>query len=206
MKAKFLAIAMACLAVCTASRAQQKVGSLIVGYSPVGYIHESVSLDDEKYKYDYKSYMNVSLGYERQFKGAVTLSELTYARGKFDEYDLTGTSQWFNPAQQKDIFSVVFTQYFGTTINANKRVQFPVYFGIGGNYINGGPFHNLTIDGAAKFRVKFYFSGNFGIYAGITGRIGWGAKSASEESSNNSNSYNIVNTSWAADAGIVIGI
>ena len=76
----------------------------------------------------------------------------------------------------------------------------------GADYINGGPFHNLLIDGAVKARLKLYITNNFGIYAGATGRIGWGAKSASESGSKSSNSYNITNTSWSVDCGIVIGL
>lgn len=208
MKTKFFTIIVTLLTVCTLAKAQDKAGSLVLGFSPLGGISEKISLDDEKYKYDYKSFMNASLGYERVFKGAITLTEVSYSQGKFDKYDLQGTSLWFNPAQEDDVYSVAVTQYIGTTINPNKRVQLPLYIGIGGDYVNGGPLHNLTFDVAAKARIKFYITNNFGIYVGATGRMGWGAKSASEKSSNysSSKSYTITNTIWAADAGIIIGL
>lgn len=207
MKAKFVVITIAMLAVCSTANAQEKAGSLIIGYGPVGSISERIKLDDEKYKYNYKSFWNANLAYEKQFKGSSTMTELSYAQAKFDKYDLTGQSKWFNPFQTEDIYSVSLTQYFGTTINPNKRFQLPIYFGIGADYINGGPFHNLLFDGAVKARMKFYITNNFGIYAGATGRMGWGAKSASEsKSSSSSTSYTITNTSWSVDAGFVIGI
>jgi len=208
MKARIAVLTFAMLAVCSVSKAQNKASSIILGYGPVGYIHENIKLEDEKYKYDYKSFWNASFGYEKQFKGACSLTEVTYGQGKFDKYDLTGTSKWFDPAQMEDIYSVSVTQFFGTTINPNKRVQFPIYLGVGADYINGGPFHNLLIDGAVKARMKFYITNNFGIYGGATARLGWGAKSASESksSSSSSTSYNITNTSWSVDCGIVIGL
>lgn len=205
MKKLFLSV-ICLMAVSLSASAQNKARSLIIGFGPVGYIHENIKLDDEKYKYDYKSFWNANIGYEKQFKGVGSLTEFAYGQGKFDEYDLAGTSKWFDPAQAEDIYSVSVTQFFGKTINPNQRVQIPVYIGIGADYINGGPFHNLLIDGAVKARLKLYITNNFGIYAGATGRIGWGAKSASESGSKSSKSYNITNTSWSVDCGIVIGL
>ena len=205
MKTKFFAIAIALISISTTAKAQAGTTSINIGVAPVGYIHENINYKDEKYKYDYKSYVNASFGIEKQFKGATSLTEFKYAKAEFDKYDLTGTSQWFNPRQREDISSFSFTQYAGKTINPNKRIQFPLYIGVGLEYLNGGPFHNLIIDGAAKARVKFYFSNHFGIYAGATGRIGWGSKKASESSSSNSDAYSIINTQWSADAGITIG-
>ena len=207
MRTKIMTIAAVMLLVCTSANAQGKVRSITVGVAPLGYSHVNISLKDEKYKYDYKSYMNFNVGYERQFKGVVSLTEITYAQAKFDKYDLTGTSQWFDPTQKEDVKDFAITTYAGKTINPNKRIQFPVYIGIGGEYLSGGPLHNLAIDLAAKARVKFYISNNFGIYVGATGRYGYGMKSASKKSSNDydsTKSYSIVPTMWAVDAGIVI--
>ena len=196
------------MAICSVVNAQNKNTSIILGYGPVGSIHEKIVLDDEKYKYDYNSFWNANIGIEKQFKGVSTLTEISYAQGKFDKYDLTGTSKWFNPAQKDDIYSVSVTQFFGKTYNSNKRLQFPVYIGIGADYLNGGPFHNLLIDGALKARLKFFITDNFGIYGGVTGRMGWGSKSASESksSSSSSDSYLITNTSWSVDCGIMISL
>lgn len=206
MKNKFFLSVVCFMAVCLSASAQEKARNITIGYGPVGYIHENIKLDDEAYKYDYKSFWNANFGYEKQFKGVCSLTEVAYGQGKFDEYDLTGTSEWFDPVQEADISTLSVTQFFGKTINPNKRVQFPVYIGIGADYIHGGPFHNLLIDGAVKARMKFYITNNFGIYGGATARIGWGAKSASESGSRNSDMYNVTNTSWSVDCGLVIGL
>lgn len=198
---------LALLAMCTTAKAQEKATSLNIGFAPYGYIHEKITLKDEKYKYDYKSYWSAVLGLEKQLKGVVSLTEITYAQAKFDKYDLTGESQWFNTRQSEDIQDFTLIQYFGKTINPNKRVQFPVYLGIGGEYILGGPLHNIAIDGAVKARVKFYITDNIGIYAGGNARYGWGMKKASEDSSSKSSDkdYSIGSIVWHIDAGLTIG-
>ena len=205
MKKLFAIIAIFCAVSMNAS-AQDKTTSINIGFAPFGYIHEGIVLKDEKYKYDYKSYYNASIGIEKQFKGATSLSEFKYAAAKFDKYDLVGNSKWFNPFQTEDIFAVSFTQYIGKTINPNKRIQFPIYIGVGGGYLKGGPFHNFTIDGAVKARVKFFITNHIGIYAGGTARYGWGAKKASEKDEKNGDMYSINNTQWSVDAGLTIGL
>jgi hypothetical protein len=215
MKKKFFAISIALLFGCIGAKAQllgmltHDLGgarNLIIGFSPFGYDHINIKKGDEKYKYDYKSYMNFSLGYETQTEGLSYLTELDYAMAKFDKYDLKGTSVWFNPAQSEDISCIAFSQLFGKTFNNFKRVQLPVYFGPRFEYIKGGPFHNLTINACVKARLKIYITGKVGIYVGGTGMMGWGRKKAHEKSSNSSESYNITPTTAYADAGVVIGL
>ena len=208
MKTKFFTIVFTLLLVCIGAKAQDKARSIALGFSPFGYTHVNITYGDEKYKYDYKSIWGANIGYERQFKGVTSLTELTYLRASFDKYDLTGTSKWFNPAQEEDLTAISITTYAGKTLNPNKRVQFPVYIGIGADYASGGPIHNLILEGALKARVKFYITDKIGIYAGATGRIGYGFKSASEKSSKNSSSkgYTIFPILAYADAGIIFGI
>lgn len=204
---KHLFISVICLmAVSLSASAQNKARSLTIGFGPVGYNHVNISLDPEKYKYDYKSYWNASIGYEKQFKGIVSLTEVSYSHAAFDDYELKGNSEWFNPYQKDDLTSISVTTYAGKTINPNKRVQFPVYIGIGGEYLSGGPLHNLTIDLALKARMKFYFTDKIGIYVGVTGRAGYGMKKASESSSSSSSSYSVVPLMLALDAGLVFSI
>jgi len=198
----------ALLAVCTTANAQEKVTSINVGFAPYGYIHEGIKLKDEKYKYDYKSYWSAVVGFEKQLKGVVSLTEVTYAQAKFDKHDITGNSEWFNPYQKEDIQDFTLTQYFGKTINPGKRVQFPIYIGIGGEYVLGGPMHNLALDGAIKARVKFFISDKIGIYAGGNARYGWGMKKANSDSSSISNDkdYTLSSVVWHIDAGVVFSL
>lgn len=196
-------MSMAMLLACTVAKAQ--IRNLSLGYAPLGYNHVNISLDDEEYKYDYKSYWNANLGYERQFKGMVTLFELGYSKATFDKYDLDGKSEWFEPAQTADLTTMSFMAFAGKTINAQKRIQLPLYFGIGGDYIHGGPMHNLTFDFGLKARLKFYITDKIGIFGGATGRLGFGSKKASEDSKS-SRYYTIGTTTWYVDAGLVFAI
>lgn len=204
MKIKTLAFTIAMLFVAMEVMAQDKVRSIVVGFSPLGYNHLNVSYKDEKYKYDYKSYINAHVGFEKQFKGITSLTELTYSRAKFDHSDLTGDA---NPARDSDLKTWSITTYAGKTINPNKRVQFPIYLGIGADIIDAGSVGNLIFDFAAKARIKFYITDRFGIYAGGYGRFGWGAKSRSEKSSSNDDSvYTVSPSVLALEAGILIGL
>ena len=203
MKTKFFTMCVVMLSVCTMTKAQ--IRNLSLGFAPLGYNHVNITLDDEEYKYDYKSYWNANIGYERQFKGVVTLFELGYSKAKFDKHELKGSSEWFDPAQSADLTNMSFMAYAGKTLNAQKRIQLPLYFGLGGDYIHGGPMHNLTFDLGLKARLKFYVTDKIGIYGGATGRLGFGSKKASE-SSNSSTYYTISTTTWYVDAGIVFAI
>lgn len=202
---KFCIISLLLFSYC--AMAQEKVQTINVGFSPFGMTHAKISLSDEKYKYDYKSYWNINAAFEKQLAGVLSLSELSYSKAKFDEYDLKGTSEWFNPAQEKDLSSFSFTQYIGWTINPNKRVQFPLYLGVGFESLQGGPFHNLLFDIGAKARVKFYITDAIGAYVGATGKLGWGSKHASDSDSSRSSSfYTVSGSTIYFDAGVLIGI
>lgn len=203
---KIFAIVVVLLTISVNAHAQQKASSINIGFAPFGNIQEKISLKDEKYKYNYKSYWGAVLGLENQLKGVTSLTEITYSSAKFDKYDLTGVPVSFNPYQTEDIQDFTLIQYFGKTINPNKRVQFPLYVGIGGEYILGGPLHNLAIDGAAKARVKFFITNKIGIYAGGNIRYGYGTKKADEDKSSKSNYYWIGSFVWHIDAGLTIGL
>lgn len=186
--------------------AQEKVQSINIGFSPYGMTHAKISLSDEKYKYDYKSYWNVNAAFEKQLYGVLSLTEVSYSKAKFDEYDLKGTSDWFNPAQEEDLSAYSLTQYIGWTINPNKRVQFPLYVGVGFESLQGGALHNLLFDIAAKARVKFYITDAIGVYVGASGKIGWGNRHASESKSSNKTYYSVSGSTLFFDAGVLIGI
>lgn len=204
MKTKSFSVVIALLLVCIGAKAQDKSRSLTVSFAPLGYNHVSIK-SSESYQYDYKSYWNASIGYEKQLKGIVSLTEFTYSHADFDKSELKGTPTQFDPTQEVGLTIASITTYAGKTINPNKRVQFPVYIGIGADYTSGGFMHNLVIDVALKARMKFYITNNFGIFAGATGRIGYGLKKASV-GYNETDYYNLVLSMWAIDAGLVFGI
>lgn len=207
MKKLFFTFVIALFAFSMNASAQDKARSLNLGFAPYGYTHVKISGGDDKFIYDYKSYWNASVGYERQFKGAIALTELTYASAKFDKYDVTGVPQYFNPYHNEDITSISLIGYIGKTLNPGKRVQFPLYIGVGGEYLEGGPIHNIALDFAAKARVKVYVTDNIGVFGGVSGRYGYGTKKESESSNGSKTTYyNLGNTMWYVDAGVVFRI
>ena len=173
--------------------------SVIAGFAPVGYHHVSISHKDDKFSYDYKSYWSANIGYEKQFGGTTVLTQLFYSQGKFDKYELKGTTDFFDPAQKEDVFSAGLTILAGTTINKYSRLQFPIYIGPGVEYMKGGPLHNIIGHLAVQVRMKFYFTDNIGFYVGGSARIGYGYKGGSKENER----YSIVPTTAYADAGLV---
>lgn len=206
MKNSNIAIAILLLLVCMGTKAQNSSRSLTVSYSPLGYNHVNISLKNEEYKYDYKSYWNVNLGFEKQFKGIVSLTEITYSYAKFDKYKLKGMSDFFNPAQEEDLKTASITTYAGRTFNRNRRLQIPVYIGIGCDYLYGGPIHNLAVDLALKARIKYYVTNNIGVLVGVTGRVGLGTKNAKDGDKTKKELYTLVPSMWAVDAGLIFGI
>lgn len=192
------------LAICISTSAQG-VKSFNISVSPYGFTNTRISKNDNKFTYDFKSIIGGNLGYEVQNNGLTLLTELSYAQGKFDKYELKGTAERFNPALNSDFIQASLTQYIGYTINRNKRLQLPVYLGIGGSYAKGGAMHNTLLDAAAKIRLKFYISNRFGIFAGATGRFGFGSRGASENSTSN-DGFSIGHLLCTADAGLTFSL
>ena len=209
MKQKLFSIIILSVCLCINMAAQKKeVGSLTFSFGGVGKTHASIRLKEaEVYKYHYNAFWNINAGYEKQFKGVFTFTELSYSHGTFDNYELTGTSQWFDPEQKEDISSISLTQYIGVTINKISRFQIPLYFGIGGEYLTGGPLENFALHIAAKARMKYYFTTKIGMFVGINGLYGLGFKSASELGTQSADPYyTLSHGMWYFDAGLIIGL
>lgn len=191
MRTKFFAIAL--MFVCIGAKAQEKSSSITIGFAPMGSTSVEISDDNNDFSYDYKSYWNASIGYEKQLKGVVSLTELTYAHAKSD------IKSW----PDADLTSVTLMTYAGKTFNRNKRLQIPVYIGLGGEYLHGGPVHNLAFDLGLKARLKIYITNNIAVYGGVTGRLGLGTKSKDDSSDE---FYTLSPRMWAIDCGLVFGI
>ena len=130
------------------------------------------------------------------------MTEIYYGRSGFDKKTLKGVSAYFNPDQEESLNHVGITTYIGKTINPNRRFQLPLYVGIGGDYISGGPFGNLNLDFAAKVRAKYYFSNNMGAFIGGTFKYGIGGKTRGEEDDGYSQNKKL----FYLDMGIVISL
>jgi len=206
MKTRNILIGMACLLSSVAANAQ-KTTSITIGVSPYGYAKSVAYLDsDNDFSYFYKPTIGANFCIERQGSGLSSLTEFSYYQGEFDKFELNGETMTYNMARNEDFMQAAITQYWGGTLaGKNKRVQLPMYFGIGCGYVKGGAIHNVTGDVAAKLRLKFYISNHLGIYAGGTARIGLGVKKDEAYNDADKDKTLVVgNLLCTADAGIII--
>lgn len=195
-----LLIVIMCLT-CISIKAQKK-HNIIFAASPYGHVHISMSKEDEKYKYDYKNFINGGFQYENSHNGITSLTELNYFKADYEKMDLKEVqTTYFNPNCTENVFGATLTQYIGVVINHKRSVQLPIYFGLGADYLNNRDFlHHFTGDLAAKARLKFHFN-NLGFYIGGGARMGFGVKGGSEHEG-----YHILTTLWNVDCGFILGL
>lgn len=206
MKIRIITIGIALMLSCVAVNAQRTT-SITLGVSPYGYAKSAAYWDkDNDFTYFYKPTIGANICIESQRKGLASLTEISYYQGDFDKWEIDGMTMSYDMLQKEDFMQMALTQYWGGNLfGKNRRVQMPLYFGLGCGYVQGGPIHNVTGDVAAKLRLKFYISNHFGIYAGGTGRIGIGMKNDKAINSNDKDKHMVVgNLLCTADAGIII--
>ena len=162
------------------ANAQEKSLSVVVGVNPgIGKLSTSIYKDkNEDHDINYKMGFGLSVDIEKQLSGVISLSEFRYGKWNFDNMKMsTETPQFPMPAKCDDITSYSFMQYAGKTIFPNKRLQIPLYIGIGADYLSGAPYHNIFLDLGVKARVKFYILDTVGIFAGADWTYGYGLSS-----------------------------
>lgn len=191
---------------CVNASAQDKSRSLIGGFSPFGMMNAKLKHDGERYKYNYKSYWGVSLAYEKQLRGVSSMTEFSFAKASFDDYEIKGTPSTFNPYQTEGVSAFTLMEYFGRAINAGHRFQVPIYIGFGGTYLKGGPFHNLLINVGLKARMKFYVTDKLAVFGGGSLTYGFGSKSAGDGDSFSKNSYSLTGLTIPVEVGLILGI
>jgi len=172
--------------------AQDKSLSVVVGVNPgIGKLSTSLSHGkEEDHDINYKMGFGVSVDIEKQLSGVITLSEFRYGKWKYDSRKMsTDTPMFPMPAHCDDVTSYSFMQYAGRTFFPKKRLQIPVYIGIGADYLSGKPYHNLFVDLGVKARVKFYVTDVVGIFAGADWTYGFGLSSRGMPSSDTHQEY-----------------
>ena len=186
--------------------AQDLCNNIYVGFSPLGSSRVSFGESDKdtNLRFDYKSCWNVNLSKEGMMKGFGYLTELTYGMGKFDKIkieDNYSNDLAAMASQADDIWTVSGAIYGGQVFNQGKRVQFPLYAGVGVDYINGGIIHNIMPFVGVKLRIKVYFTNSIGMWVGGNYNIDFvGAKSF------NDNNYSMKASRPFLDAGVVFSI
>ncbi len=184
MNKLFLVITVAMMACCISVNAQenkkQKAPSLTIGVSPFGSSKAKIIFTEDlenHYKY---SPLTINVGLEKMFKGISHLLELSYTNCSFDEYsskkERDTSKEIYRFPNESDLNDISLCYYAGYTFNKNKRLQIPLYIGIGGEYLTGDLFKKILFDFAVKARVKYYISNKVGLFIGGTWKYGIGSK------------------------------
>ncbi len=150
------------------------VKSVFLGFSPsLGQIKSSshVKNSDTSIESKYKSYTSINLGYEYQFKGTLSLVELSYAKGVYDDYKFSGDKTTLTSWEPSNISVISLTPYYGYTLNSGKRLQIPLCGGIGIDYMHDKNQNNVGMSLAAKARMKFYFNTHLAAYLDANARV-----------------------------------
>ena len=155
---------------------QDQSRNIFIGVAPVASGNIDANLDGTICRLNYKPMYGASVGREILGNGRGVLFEAYYSRGKYDnltvvEGDATGLS-----IPETDASMLGANGYWVYTINANKRLQLPLYGGIGLGFVHNASFSGLNFNLGAKARVKFYFLDGFGIFAGVAAQYGAGFK------------------------------
>ena len=186
--------------------AQVKTNNFGVGISPFGmmYVKKEYKQNSkvDKVKIDYKSYLNAHLFYERQLGGAGLLIEGTYAMAKFEKMD-NNIINLYEPdatyAKDVNIYSAAF--YGSYAFNKQKRLQVPVYVGIGADFVNGDPINLAFVSLVAKARLKFYISNKIALYGGYNYKTGLGMDGSDNKDSKAPEKSTYLNVNYA-DMGV----
>lgn len=191
---KRFVIVLALLSVSLCLRAQQS-RNIVIGAVPLGSGSVELSLDGANCDLHYKPVYGASVGMEILGDGRGVLFEAYYSRGTYSGYRvLDGDASGITIPDSAASFLGV-NGFWGRTLNARKRIQFPLYAGVGLGYVANPSFSGLNINAGLKARAKLYLTDKIGLYAGVAVQYGFGVNKTSPSTFN-----------MAADGGIVIGL
>lgn len=110
---------------------------------------------------------------ETRFHGISVMYDFAFGLWGYDDYSSNGKEAHFPmPESFGKVFSGSAMLYGGYTLFPKWRFQIPLYAGIGGEYLNGAPYHNFFLDLGAKARLKFYFTTKIAGFLGLNYTIG----------------------------------
>ena len=130
--------------------------------------------DDNEMIIDYPNSLNFSFTSEFIVKKYASVWEFSFGRFKLDSvtndyyYDLSEDMS----SKADNLWNFAWTYYGGHVFHQYHRWQFPVYAGVGCQYLNGGLIHNFIPHVALKLRIKCYITNELGIFMGANGYIG----------------------------------
>jgi hypothetical protein len=140
--------------------------TLGLSYSPYGEM--SIKCPDGVYYYS--SSLAGGVTYEFLTDGDSIMLEGVYSVYKFDTFG--SSPEHMVPLTTENMSVMSLMAYYGWTINKRKRIQFPIYAGLGICSFEKSPGPKTALAAGLKARVKFYVSNRFGIFAGANASYG----------------------------------
>lgn len=140
--------------------------TLGLSYSPLG--KASVKLP-EGVNY-YSSSLAGGVTYEFLTNGDSIMLEGVYSVYSYDTFVSSGES--IVPSSTENMTLMSLMGYYGWTINKGKRVQFPLYAGLGICSFEQSPGPEIALSAGVKARAKFYITNRFGLFAGANASLG----------------------------------
>lgn len=171
--------------------------NIYAGFGPAGICSPYISTQENNFECNIS---NISLGLEWGVKGLLTLHELQYSMGEATysdnlQYSMGKSKPYNGKTGSLGAKSITYMFMIGYSLNKGKRLQFPVYAGVGAGLIDmSDGFEEGGLMYGAKVMVKFYISRRFGVYADFRTQSNIGSLSAAK---------------WAhpfLEAGICIGL
>lgn len=151
-----------------AQNGSKKATNILVGITPeLGTTKGTITWrDGVKEKCSFNKDLGVTIGLERVINGYIILPELHYLRGSYKSAE-SDDEILLSIRNYDKLNQYGFIQWFGFSINSQRRVQVPLMAGIGVDYVDGTPFdHVVLFDYGAKARVKVYITPKFGLFVG----------------------------------------
>ena len=160
--------------ICTCVWGQQSGGrGVMFGITPWGKVGMRTTSNKQYYltnKWSIKS-PSYQIGYERHLGKYDMLLEAGYSKMTFQDRD-------GNDSITSGRFS--FQAFPGYTILPGKRVQIPLYIGIGASIYNKSVGSNFYLDFGVRARLKVYLSNQIALYGGAFYMIGFGKNKSME--------------------------
>lgn len=167
----FRKLLLVCLLFATVISSYGQVGNIMASYGIGGM--QSIKVPGE-YKFDFNSLKSFSVGYDFCRWNAAQVIELSYTKANLNEYerDEDGIILLSPEAIEKQISEFSAYVLYGKLFRNGRRIGFPLYTGVGFDYISGAPFNHLFLSATARINMKFYLLRNLGLVVGINAKAG----------------------------------
>ncbi|MCQ2145124.1 MAG: hypothetical protein MJY72_05235 [Bacteroidales bacterium] len=185
---RFLAIfafALSCV-IANAQASNVGAGGTVYGIEKIK-VEAEVSRKESTLLYvnQYVPTFGANVFYEKTFNGFSTMVEFSYATGKISNMEMSEEYVYGPWEEAEGLFpnynSFNLGVYAGWTIFPKKRVQIPLYVGLGYDRVNSDPVKTNQGFVGAKARIKVYVTNSIGLYAAANWKYGRGGYTPEKE-------------------------